>query len=122
MLQGFFATHPFAELAAVVVVVVVVTAFMRYIKQPLIIWYILAGLLLSPNILNLIQHTESVQMFAHIGVALLLFMVWLWLNPAIVKDMWKASLVVWVWQVTFTTVIGAGIALLLGFDRVTSIL
>lgn len=117
----FFSLHPFSELAAVVVVVVAITAFMRYIKQPLIIGYILAGLLLSPNILNLIQHTESVQMFAHIGVALLLFMVWLWLNPAVVKDMGKASLVVWVWQVTFTTVIGIGIALLLGFDIVTSI-
>lgn len=74
-LQGFFMAHPFAELAAVVVVVVAITALMRYLKQPLIIGYILAGLLLSPNILNLIQHTESVEMFAHIGVAFLLFMV-----------------------------------------------
>lgn len=120
-LQVFFAWHPFAELAAIVVVVVAITALMRILKQPLIIGYILAGLLLSPNILNLLQHTESVQMFAHIWVALLLFMVWLWLNPAIIKDLWKASLVVWVGQVVFTTSIGLGISLLLWFDLVTSI-
>jgi Kef-type K+ transport system membrane component KefB len=120
-LQGFFMGHPFAELAAVVVVVVAITALMRYLKQPLIIGYIVAGILLSPNILNLLQHTDSVQMFAHIGVAFLLFMVWLGLNPAIVKDLGKASLVVWVGQVVFTTGIGVGIALLLGFDWVTSI-
>lgn len=120
-LQMFFAEHAFAELAAVVTVVVAVTALMRVLKQPLIIGYIIAGILMSPNILNLIQHTDSVQMFAHIGVAFLLFMVGLWLNPAVVKDLGKASLVVWVWQVVFTTAIGMGIALLLGFDRVTSI-
>lgn len=120
-LQVFFAWHAFAELAAVVTVVVAVTALMRLLKQPLIIGYIIAGILMSPNILNLIQHTDSVQMFAHIGVAFLLFMVGLWLNPAVVKDLGKASLVVWVWQVVFTTAIGMGIALLLGFDWVTSI-
>jgi Kef-type K+ transport system membrane component KefB len=120
-LQVFFAEHAFAELAAVVTVVVAVTALMRVLKQPLIIGYIIAGILMSPTILNLIQHTDSVQMFAHIGVAFLLFMVGLWLNPAVVKDLGKASLVVWVWQVVFTTGIGMGIALLLGFDRVTSI-
>jgi Kef-type K+ transport system membrane component KefB len=53
-------------LAAIVVVVVAITAVMRMLKQPLIIGYILAGVLLSPNILNLLQHTDSVQMFAHI--------------------------------------------------------
>jgi len=120
-LQVFFAEHAFAELAAVVTVVVAVTALMRLLKQPLIIGYIIAGILMSPNILNLIQHTESVQMFAHIGVAFLLFMVGLWLNPAVIKDLGKASLVVGVGQVVFTTAIGMGIALLLGFDLVTSI-
>lgn len=121
ILQLFFAEHPFAELAAVLTVVVAVTALMRVLRQPLIIGYIIAGILMSPNIFNLIQHTDSVQMFAHIGVAFLLFMVGLWLNPAVVKDLGKASLVVWIWQVVFTTAIGMGIALLLGFDRVTSI-
>lgn len=120
-LQGFFAGHAFAELAAVLAVVVAITALMRALRQPLIIGYIIAGILMSPNILNLIQHTDSVQMFAHIGVAFLLFMVWLGLNPAVVKDLGKASLVVWVWQVVFTTAIGMWIALLLGFDWVTSI-
>jgi Kef-type K+ transport system membrane component KefB len=120
-LQVFFTTHAFVELAAVVVIVVAVTALMRALKQPLIIGYIIAGIFMSPNILNLIQHTQSVQMFAHIGVAFLLFMVWLWLNPAVVKDLGKASLVVWVWQVVFTTAIGMLIALFLGFDWVTSI-
>lgn len=121
ILQLFFAEHPFAELAAVLTVVVAVTALMRALKQPLIIGYIIAWILMSPNILNLIQHTDSVQMFAHIGVAFLLFMVGLWLNPAVVKDLGKASLVVWLWQVVFTTGIWIGIALLLGFDLVTSI-
>ncbi|MBP7062238.1 cation:proton antiporter [Patescibacteria group bacterium] len=74
-LQVFFGAHAFAELAAVVTVVVVVTGLMRLLKQPLIIGYIVAGILMSPNILNIIQHTDSVQMFAHIGVAFLLFMV-----------------------------------------------
>lgn len=74
-LQSFIASHPFAELAILVMIVVIVTALMRLLRQPLIIGYIIAGIVMSPSLLNILQHTENVQMFAHIGVALLLFMV-----------------------------------------------
>jgi Kef-type K+ transport system membrane component KefB len=120
-LQSFFAAHAFAELAAVVTVVVAITALMRALKQPLIIGYIIAGILMSPNILNLIQHTESVQMFAHIGVAFLLFMVWLSMSPNIVKDLGKASLLVWVGQFLFTVSISIIFSLWLWFDWLTSL-
>ncbi len=120
-LQSFIAHHPFAELAVLVGVVVIVTACMRLIKQPLIVGYIIAGILLSPSVFDLLQHTESVEMFAHVGVALLLFMVGLGLNPRVIKDLGTSSLIVGIGQVALTTALGAILSFALGFDWLTSI-
>ena len=119
-LQSFIASHPFAELAILVMIVVIVTALMRLLRQPLIIGYIIAGIVMSPSLLNILQHTENVQMFAHIGVALLLFMVWLWINPRIIKDLGKVSLLLGLGQVVITIALWFWIARWFWFDLVTS--
>jgi Kef-type K+ transport system membrane component KefB len=94
---------------------------MKWLKQPMIVWYIIAGILLWPAILWWMTNTEHVALFSHIGVVILLFMVGLGLNPVIIKDLWKISLVVWIGQVMFTSVIGIWIALLLWFTTIDSI-
>jgi Kef-type K+ transport system membrane component KefB len=119
-MQSFFTGHPFSELAFLIAVVIGMSYVMKLLKQPLLIWYIISWILIWPSVLWLLHNTEQVQMFSHLGVALLLFMVWLWLNPALVKDLGKASLVIWVWQVIFTTFIWFFIAWWLWFDIVTS--
>lgn len=93
-LQLFLSGHPFAEFAGIVIVVVLITIIMRLLRQPLIIGYIIAGILISPNVLNLLQHTENVQIFSHIGIALLLFMVGMKLNPQIIKDIGRSSFII----------------------------
>lgn len=87
----------------------------------MIVWYIIAGILLGPAMLWWLQHTEQAQIFSHIGVVLLLFMVWLGLNPSLVKELGTSSVIIWVWQVVFTSVIGVWIALLLWFTSIESI-
>jgi len=67
--------HPFLELAAILMIAIIVTLVMKALRQPVIIGYILTGIVVSPTLLDLIQHQESIKMFAHIGVVILLFMV-----------------------------------------------
>lgn len=43
--QGFLASHPFAELGVILLLVLVLSYVMKLLKQPLMIGYILAGLL-----------------------------------------------------------------------------
>ncbi len=113
--------NAFAELSMIIILVVAVTGVMRLFKQPLIIGYILTGILVSPHFLNIIKSTDSITTFAHIGVAFLLFMIGLNLNPKIIKEVGKVSLITGVGQVIFTSIIGFLMCRLLGFTTITSI-
>ncbi len=119
-IHGFINTHPFAELSSLVFLVLICSVIARVLRQPIIIAYILTGILASPYALDLIHSEVTLQMFAHIGIAVLLFMVWLWLNPNVIRQSGKISIVTWLGQIAFTSVIGFTICYFLGFDTVTS--
>lgn len=95
--------------------------FLKSFRQPILIGYILAWLLLGPQMLDIITHYDKIQLYAYFGVSLLLFMVGLWLNPAIIKEVWKVASIAWVWQVVFTFFIWFGIALVLWFSMTTAL-
>ncbi|MBU2440711.1 MAG: cation:proton antiporter [Nanoarchaeota archaeon] len=110
----------FVELS-IIIIAVVITGIMRLLKQPLIIGYILTGIIVSPYLLNIVQSTDAIATFAHIGIALLLFIVGLSLNPKVIKEVGKISLITGVGQVIFTSLIGFFICRLLGFSMIVSL-
>lgn len=111
----------FVELSLIILVVLGVSVVMRILKQPLIIGYILSGILVGPLLLNIL-HTESTwQIFSEIGIAFLLFLVGMHLNPKIIKEVGKISLITGIGQIIFTSLIGYLLCLLLGFSHVTSL-
>lgn len=116
----FLSQNPLIELWVITMVLVITWRMLKVFKQPILIWYIIAGLLLGPQLFDIITHYEKIQLYAYFGVSLLLFMVGLWLNPAIVKEVWKVASIAWIWQVLFTFCIGFTIALLLWFDLTTA--
>jgi CPA2 family monovalent cation:H+ antiporter-2 len=99
-------------------------AFAR-LKQPPILGYILAGILLGPSGLALIQSREQVGLLAELGVLLLLFVVGMDLSLRTFKRVWVVSTLCTVFQIAcsvFITVLLSkifgwpfGFALLLGF-------
>ena len=110
----------FVELSVIIIIAVVVSAVMRALRQPLIIGYILSGILVSPYFLDLIKNAESMAAFAQMGVAVLLFMVGLNLDLKVIKEVGKVSLVTGIGQIIFTFVIGFFIAKFLGFSAIAS--
>jgi Kef-type K+ transport system membrane component KefB len=112
--------HVFLELSIITIVALLVSGFMTFLKQPLIIGYILAGILMGPSFLNIVKSADSIATFAHLGVAVLLFMVGLNLSPKIIKDVGKVSLITGLGQVVFTSTIGFGIGLLLGLPYIVA--
>jgi Kef-type K+ transport system membrane component KefB/Trk K+ transport system NAD-binding subunit len=110
----------FIELSVVIIIAVLVAGIMRLLRQPLVIGYILTGIIVSPYFLNIVKSTDAIATFAQIGIVLLLFMVGLNLNPRIIKDVGKVSLVTGVGQVIFTSLIGFFIGKLLGFSTTVS--
>lgn len=111
----------FAQLGLSIMLAVVCAGVARLLKQPLIIGYIVAGVLASPYGFNLVQSGDSIRTFAEIGVAILLFLVGLNLNPKIIKEVGKVSLIAGLGQIIFTASIGFLLALLIGFTPMVAV-
>ncbi len=107
--------------AVVVCTVVALALLMRALRQPVIISYLLAGLVVSPYGLNLLHSTEGLELFSQMGVSFLLFLVGMNLNPRVIKDVGKVSLVAGVGQVLFTSVAGYVLGRMLGFAPIVSL-
>ncbi len=61
-------------------------------RQPAVLGYILAGLLLGPSVLGVVENRDLVSILAEIGVLLLLFLVGLELNLNDFKKVWLVAL------------------------------
>lgn len=104
----------FFEIALVLSLGTLVSLIMRIIKQPMIIGYILTGILASPAALNLIHDGEALESLSTIGISLLLFIVGLGLNPKTIKELGLVSGITGVAQVLFSTIIGYFVMVFLG--------
>lgn len=111
----------FVQFGLIILVVLGVSVIMRLLKQPLIIGYILSGILVGPIFLNLIHGNGAITIFSEMGIAFLLFIVGLHLSPKIIKEVGKISLVTGIGQIIFTSVIGYFLGIALGFSVLTSI-
>lgn len=111
----------FIQLSLLLFIVLGVSFITRILRQPLIIGYILAGIIAGPFFLNIIQGNETVHAFSEIGIAFLLFIVGLHLSPKVIKEVGKISLITGIGQVIFTSLIGYFIAISLGFSSIVSI-
>ena len=112
----------FIEMGAVIVTAGVVSLLVYRLKQPLIIAYILTGLLIGPNLLAEAGSAHMFESLSEIGIAFLLFLVGLNLHWQQAKDVGKIAIIGGLGQVLFTTLAGFGIALLLGFHAQTALL
>ena len=110
----------FLQISIILLIVLGVSFIARLLKQPLIIGYIISGIIVGPLMLNLIPNTETLQTFSEFGVAFLLFIVGIHLSPKVIKEVGKISLITGIGQVVFTSVIGYFIGIWLGFSPVTS--
>ena len=111
----------FLELSLIIALVAGVSLVMKLLKQPLIIGYILTGTLVGPALLNTVHTDDTIEVFASFGVALLLFIIGLGLNPRVVKEVGKVAVLTGVGQVVFTTGIGWLIVMGLGYSSLVAL-
>jgi Kef-type K+ transport system membrane component KefB len=106
----------FTELSIIIAIGAAIALFMRIIKQPLIIGHIITGIVVGPTLLNLVHNDSTMEIFASIGIALLLFLVGLGLNPRVIKEVGKVAFLTGIGQVVFTSAIGFAILKAIGMD------
>lgn len=110
----------FFEISALLVISAIISMIMRALRQPLIIGYILTGLIVGPALLGFIKSPEAIEGLGSFGVALLLFIVGLGLNPKVIKEVGKVSLLTGLGQIIFTSLVGFFILRYLEFNVITS--
>ncbi len=111
----------FNQISFVILIVLGVSLVMRLMKQPLIIGYIISGILVGPFFLKILPGIDAIGIFAEFGVAFLLFIVGLHLSPRVIREVGKISLITGLGQILFTTILGYFLGILLGFSPVTSL-
>lgn len=111
----------FAELSLVIALAAAVAMVMRLLRQPLIIGHIITGIIVGPSVLHLIRSPDTIQVFSSIGIALLLFIIGLGLNPQVIREVGKVATVAGIVQVFFTSVIGYFCSLVLGFTKTEAV-
>jgi Kef-type K+ transport system membrane component KefB/Trk K+ transport system NAD-binding subunit len=110
----------FSELALVIGIGTIVALFMKLLRQPLIIGYILTGIIAGPAALNIIKTQGTTEVFSSIGIALLLFIIGLDLSVKIFARVGKTVLITSGVQVSLITIVGFFASQLLGFGRLES--
>jgi Kef-type K+ transport system membrane component KefB len=111
----------FAEIGLLITVATLVSLLMRLLRQPLIVGHIITGFLVGHFALGLFQNMETLELFSELGISFLLFSVGLTLNPKVLKEYGKVSVMTGFGQVILTGGAGVIICMLLGFNWVTSL-
>lgn len=112
----------FTQLSVVLAVAAGVSIVMRLLRQPLVVGYILTGVLVGPAVFDLISNHEAFDSFSEIGIILLLFIVGLGLNIGVIRSSGKPALVVFLINIIGLLAIGMGATKLLGMTPTEGII
>ena len=93
---------------------------MRLLRQPLIVGYILTGVLAGPYLFNNLHTKEYIELFSKIGITILLFIVGLNMSPKVIKEVGKVAVLIGVFQVLLTVIAGFALASMLNMTPVVA--
>lgn len=93
-----------------------------YLKQPIILAYIVLGLVAGPHGLQLISEAEQIEQLAHIGIILLLFLIGLNFQPSKLIGLLGPIGIVAFSTCLLFLVIGLAAASILGYSFVESVI
>lgn len=113
--------HVFTEMTLILAVSAALGLVATRLKQPLIVAFIVVGILVGPSAFDMITFHEKLELLAEMGIAVLLFVVGLKLDLHLIRTMGPVALATGLGQVLFTSVFGFLIAIALGFSVIGAI-
>jgi Kef-type K+ transport system membrane component KefB len=116
-----FPDDVFAEIAVTLLVSALAGLLAARLHQPLVVAYVAVGVLVGPSVLGVVQPGSELELFAELGVALLLFVVGLKLDLHVVRTLGPVAVVVGCAQVAIVAAAGFAIALGLGLGTVAAV-
>lgn len=123
-ISEFLHGNVFAELSFAIGIAAVMALIMKLIKQPLLLGYILAGLIVGPSVLGLISpaNQEMFDTFSHIGIALLLFIIGLGMNVSELRKQGRSVLITAMVALITMVSLGFTTAALMGFAKTEALI
>lgn len=111
----------FSEMAVLLLLAAGIGALAVRLRQPLIVAFILVGILVGPSALGWVSANDQIDLLAKFGITLLLFVVGLKLDLHIIRTMGSVALATGLGQVIFTSAIGYLIAFAFGMTPVAAL-
>lgn len=111
----------FLQITAILALAAIGGILAQLLRQPLIVAFIAVGILVGPSGIGMVAHSTEVELFARLGISVLLFVVGLKLDIHIIRTVGPVALASGLGQVIFTSVLGYLLALLLGMSHTASI-
>lgn len=110
----------FYEIAAILGLATLLGIIGHKLRQPLIIMFLATGILAGPSFLGIIESHDQLALLAHIGIALLLFIVGLRLDLNLIRVIGPVALATGIGQIVFTSAIGFLIAVGIGMSTINA--
>ena len=104
----------FGEFALLLLMSAAAGALALWLRQPVLIAYIVIGIVAGPAVLGLVTAHDQIDLLAQVGVAILLFVVGLKLDLQHIRHIGPVALATGLGQLAFTIIIGFGLILLMG--------
>ena len=95
---------------------------MTRLRQPAIVGYILAGIILGPSAAGLVENRDQINTLADLGVLMLLFLIGMELSIADFKKVWRTALLCSLLQIAGSLAVMLGLSRLLGWPLGLSVL
>jgi CPA2 family monovalent cation:H+ antiporter-2 len=108
-------SHELTEIAIVVTVALGCGLLLARLKQPAIVGYILAGVVLGPSVLGFVEDRDQINLLAELGVLLLLFSIGMELDVSDFKSVIRFAFLGTGMQIAIAVVVMSFVALVLGW-------
>jgi len=107
-----------ADIGIILIVATVLAIISRFFRQPIVLGYMLAGIIIGPVGLGWVVNHEIITTLSEIGIAFLLFIVGLELDIRKLKHLGAVALIVGLGQIILTFIAGYLLALILGLPSI----
>jgi len=113
--------YQYYEFAALLLASTLVGMLAVRLKQPLIVAFILVGIVVGPSFMDALSADQHIALLAEVGVTILLFVVGLKLDMHLIRHLGMVAVATGLGQLIFTIVLGFCIGIGLGFDWVNAL-
>lgn len=111
----------FSEVGIILAIAAIAGLVGYFLKQPLVLAYMLAGVVIGPYGLKLVTDTDFIHMVGDLGIMLMLFLVGIEMNVEKVRNLGKVAITVGIAQIFFTGLAGWLVAIGFGYSMITSV-